>query len=385
MDELIEPTASLVDRAWDAAAVAAEYAGVAEAERRLDPTVVKSLVDAGFARHFVPRAAGGEEGSFAELTAAVAAVGEGCSAAAWCASLFANLGRMAGYLPAAGWAQVWAGGPDAVVVGSLTPSGLAEPVPGGWRLSGRWPYISGVDFADWALLAAQVPGRDRSAALVLAVPRSAFTVLDTWDTVGMRATGSNTVVVEDVVVPGVLTFGREDLFRGASADSTAAAHRVPLPAVNGLSFAAPVLGAARGALDAWSTAVAARLRGAVPGAPGSSRTSYDLTFARAAGEIDAAELLLERASRVGDRGGAVGVPEVLRSQRDCSLAVDILVTAVDRLFRAAGTSAQAPASPIQRFWRDVNAAGSHIALLFEPAAVAYAGHHIDVPTAAGAR
>jgi alkylation response protein AidB-like acyl-CoA dehydrogenase len=383
MGEFSEPANSLVARAREVAAVAAGSAVMGETQRCLDPDVVKSIVDAGFARYFVPARVGGTEGTFAELTRAVVAVGRGCSATAWCASLIANLGRMASYLPADCWKEVWADGPDTVVVGSLTPSGTAEPVAGGWQVSGRWPYISAVSFADWALVAAQVPGSDRKAARVFAVPRSAFEILDTWNTVGMQATGSNTVVVDGVFVPATRSFARDDLFRGRAVDSTAPPHTVPRPAVNGLSFATPVLGAARGALDAWLTAVATRLRNAVPGAPGLSRTTYDVTFARAAGEIDAAELLLERASALGDRGGDVTELEVAQNLRDCSLAVDMLVTAVDRLFRTAGTSGQAATSPIQRFWRDVNSAASHVALLFEPAATAYAGHLIDVTETTG--
>ena len=378
MGESSEPADSLVAKAREVAAVAAAAAALGETHRRLDPAVAQSVVDVGFARHFVPSRVGGTEGTFTELMRAVAAVGQGCSATAWCASVIANIGRLAAYLPADGWVEVWANGPDAVIVGSLTPSGTAEPTAGGWRVSGRWPYISAVDFADWALVTAQVPDSDRSAARVFAVPRPAFQVIDTWDTVGMQATGSNTVVVDGVFVPGTRSFARDNLFRGQAVDSTARPHNVPLLAVNGLTFVAPILGAARGTLDAWRTVVAARLRNAVPGAPGLSRTTYDMTLARAAGEIDAAELLLERTSAIGDHGSDITPLEVVQNLRDCSIATDILVTAVDRLFSTAGTSAQAATSPIQRFWRDVHSAASHVLLLFEPAATAYAGQVLDL-------
>ncbi len=379
-----EPTGSLVARAEEVAVVAAAASAIGETSRRLDADVMKAVVEAGFARHFVPSRVGGTEGTFTELTRAVAIVGRGCPAAAWCASVIANIGRLAAYLPADGWADVWADGPDAVLVGGLTPTGTAEPVTGGWRVSGRWAYISGVDFADWALVTAQVPGGNRSAARVFAVPRRSFQVIDTWDTLGMHGTGSNTVVFDDVFVPSARSFAREDVFSGRATDSTAHPHTVPLPAVNGLAFAGPILGAAYGMLDAWRALVAGRLRNAVPGTPGRSRTTYDLTFARAAGEIDAAGLLLERTSAIGDRGSDITPLEVARNLRDCSLAVEILVTAVDRLFETAGTAAQAGASQVQRFWRDVHSASSHVLLLFEPAASAYAAQFIDAPDAAGA-
>src|SRR4051794_6488885 len=94
------------------AAKAAAAARRAEENRKLDPGVVPLMLDAGFARHFVPREFGGSEGSFGELTRAVAMVGAACPATAWCASLVANLGRMAVFLPAEGYRELWANGPD---------------------------------------------------------------------------------------------------------------------------------------------------------------------------------------------------------------------------------------------------------------------------------
>src|SRR5688572_18792958 len=88
-------------------AVAARCANDAETNRRLDRDVVRAVLDAGYARHFVPAAWGGREGSFLELTQAVAAVGEACASTAWVASLTACLGRMAAFLPAEGQAEIW--------------------------------------------------------------------------------------------------------------------------------------------------------------------------------------------------------------------------------------------------------------------------------------
>jgi two-component flavin-dependent monooxygenase/oxygenase LndZ5 len=109
-----------------------------------------------------------------------------------------------------------------------------------------------------------------------------------------------------------------------------------------------------------------------PGGPGLSRSAYQSTLARSAGEIDAAGLLLERVAVVADRGAGLEQPLVARNLRDCSLSIDLMVSAMDRLFRAAGTTGQSAQSPFQRFWRDVNCVGGHASLQFEPAAIAYA-------------
>lgn len=119
---------TIVARAPQVAEIAAQYSDEAETARQLSPQVVRAVRDAGFARHFVPAAHGGETGGFAELTSAVALVGEGCTSAAWAASLAAYAGRYAAFLPEAGQAEIWAEGPDVVLAGALMPSGKAEPV-----------------------------------------------------------------------------------------------------------------------------------------------------------------------------------------------------------------------------------------------------------------
>jgi alkylation response protein AidB-like acyl-CoA dehydrogenase len=376
-----------IEGAADVAAIAARCAAASEERRQLDPDVVKAIVDAGFARHFVPISAGGHAGTFTDLAAAVVAVGEACAATAWCASLSASMSRMAAaFLPVGGQQVIWAGGPDAVIVGSVTPLGRAAERDGGWVVSGSWPYISLVEFSDWALVCAVVSSEGAEpVAKLFALPRGAYRIEDTWFNVGMQATGSNTIVVEDAFVPRPLAFDRADLFAGnvvESPDAEAPCYAAPLQAVNGLSFVLPALGAARGALAAFAGYIANKIRTApaLPGVPGvqGNRATYEMAFARSAGEIDAAHLLLARAVGVADQGAATTPAETAQNLRDCSLAVDMLVTAVDRIFRTAGTTGQSSKGTLHRFWRDVNSISTHMAIQFEPAARLYATETLKI-------
>ncbi|MFD7708248.1 acyl-CoA dehydrogenase family protein [Streptomyces sp. NPDC059786] len=360
-DRPTEPSA-LTTAAADTAKIAAEYAAESERRRTLPAQVVESLLAAGFARHFAPVAHGGGSGGFTDVVAAVATVGAGCTSAAWAASLTAHLPRMAAYLPEQGRSDLWRNGPDTLVVGALMPLGRAEPVPGGWRVGGRWPYVSLVEFSEWALVCAVASGGGTTETRFFAVERDAYDIEDTWDSVGMRGTGSSTLVLKDTLVPAHRSFRRDALIAGTAGDGAAPCHRVPLRAVNGLCFAAPVLGAARGAADSWLTLASGR-------GPLSDTAAADL--ARATGETDAAELLLHRAAATADRGGLDAL-EVGRAARDCALAADLSVTAVERLFRGAGTRGQQHTSPLQRAWRDAHSAASHVVLQFQPAAVEYA-------------
>ncbi|GHG84123.1 hydrolase [Streptomyces griseocarneus] len=372
----------LTARSVELAELARHRAQDAEEQRRLTPDVVEHMLRAGFARHFTPVAQGGEDGTFEELTRALITVAEADTATAWCASIAASLSRMAAYLPVEAHADVWREGPDTFLVGTLSPLGKATPVPGGWRVSGSWAYISGIDYSHWALVCAVVPrgeGEPQDGpppARIFALPRGAYSVKDTWTSSGMRGTGSNTLIADDVFVPETHSYSRRRLFDGEPLGSAAACHTVPLQAANGLSFAVPAVGAARGALALWTTETAARLaRGAGrPGMPGPVRTTYEATLSRSAAEIDSAQLLLERASRVADKGAAVTAGETARNLRDCSLTAEMTVSAVNRLFSTAGTSGQATDSPLQRIWRDVNSISTHVLLAFDPAAALYASH-----------
>lgn len=366
----------------DLAEVAADGTTEAETNRKVAPDVVEAMLAAGFARYFVPARWGGDSAtaSFTDLIDSVITVGRACGSTAWIASLTASLGRMGAFLPIEGQRDLWSDGPDTLIVGALMPIGRAVPVDGGWRLSGRWPYVSAVEYSDWALVCGTAVSGDRSEARFFAVPREEYAIEDTWFNVGMRATGSHTLVLDEVVVPRSRSFSRDDLIAGRAVETTDACHLAPLKAGNGLSFGAPVLGAACGALSAWSAYMSAK-RQPKPdsggnGVSGGNGTGDEMTFARAGGEIDAGRMLLERAAATADRG-RVAPPDVARNSRDCALAVDMAVTAVDRLFRSAGTTGQASSSPLQRFWRDVNVGATHIVLKFEPAAVAYAGHLLD--------
>jgi two-component flavin-dependent monooxygenase len=160
-----------------------------------------TLTEAGFPDCFVPKRWGGAAATFDAVTKAVATVGEGCPSAAWISSLWAYNGRFGAYLPPEGQEEVWVKGPGTRIVSSMIAVGAeAQPCPGGWMLSGSWLYVSGVESADWALISSGLPREGDRHTRVLAVPKESFTHTNTWSTIGMRATGSHTLIVERAFV-----------------------------------------------------------------------------------------------------------------------------------------------------------------------------------------
>lgn len=357
------PTEIRVDSGLEAAAekvriLAAQHAAEADRTRELAPEVVEAIREAGFARHFVARGLGGTEGSFAELTRAIVTVGESCPATAWCAALSAYSARFAAHLPQKGHEAIWGDSPDAVVATALMPAGRARKTEDGWLLSGKWSYVSGVDFADWLLLCAAVPAPEGPPELrFFAVPRGAYTVHKTWDSIGMRATGSHTVAVDGQPVAEHLSFPRADMLTGRNQGSDADAHNVPFQAVGGLTFIGPVIGATAGALDACVRALAGKRR----------TPETELLLVRASGRIDAARhLVAENAEVIDERRFT---PELMaRNERNATFAAEMLVEAVGLLVTAGGSSGLSESLELQRFWRDVTSAASHVALKYETAA-----------------
>src|ERR1017187_5634914 len=235
------------------ARLVAAHAQRAEEDGRLPREVVEAIREAGFPRHFVTEAWQGERGTFRAYASAVASMGEIDASAAWSASIAASMGRMAAYLPAEGQQALWERGPDVFVCGTLQPAGTAAPSPGGWAISGRWPFVTGVHFSDWALLTCRTQSTtDGGGELrTFLVPRSAYSIEEIWRSPGMCATGSDTLVVSGARVPQGCTFARQTLHDGKPSAADGAVYAIAHEAVSGLVFAAPLLGAARGALAEW--------------------------------------------------------------------------------------------------------------------------------------
>lgn len=378
-----EPRRCVVDRKrtefFSAARVAAVAAGAhsdsTERGRRLHPTVVASLTDAGFARHFVPRPSGGAEGGYVDLLAALAPVAEECPSAAWCAGLWAMHGRFAAYLPLQGQRELWASGPDVRISAAvMPPAGTVTDAPEGLMLSGGWDCVSGVHDAQWLLLAAPDatgggPHPESPPVRVFAVPADAVRIVDTWHSVGLRGTGSHSVHLEPLLVPWHRTFLLADLMSGMPGPGRVRCHTVPARLAGGLGFAAAASGAARRMLREWC-------RWAEPALSKSRRSAQAgslvrETLGRASAEIEAGGLLLENVARRAD----TEVPDgrtVAGNQRDLACAAELFVTAAERLFRTGGAHAMNDSGILQRCWRDVHTATAHGALRADLAHEAYA-------------
>jgi Acyl-CoA dehydrogenases len=173
-------------------------------DRQIQPETVAEMQAAGLFRVLQPKRWGGYEMRPETFYEIIATLAEGDMSAAW---IYGVIGvhpwQLATFEDRAA-EEVWGEDESVLIASSYMPTGRLTPCEGGWRLSGRWGYSSGSEHCRWTFLTA-VPvgpdGPDFEAAGTVLVPRSDYTLIDTWDTPGLRGTGSNDLVIEDAFVP----------------------------------------------------------------------------------------------------------------------------------------------------------------------------------------
>ena len=328
--------------------------------------LIRELVNAGVARVLVPPRFGGYGLNLEAWFDVACEIGKGDASHGWCASLMSHHAHIVGMFSAEAQQSVWADSPDVIVAASIQPRVQVTRVPDGYRISGNSSaFASGVTHSQWVMVGglAEVSGPPEWVLFLLAPDQ--YTVRDTWFTTGMRGTGSNTIVTEDVFVPMSHVLRVADLAAGngpGGAVSDSAVFRLPFYFYSALTFLAPMLGAARNAYETLRDSVKARAGGQ---ASAVAKISVQVGMARAAADLDAVELLLRRVLRVSEAKEAPSPTIFARTLRDYARCSELLVLSIDALMAMSGTAGFAVSSPIQRAWRDIHFASSHVGLDIE--------------------
>jgi 3-hydroxy-9,10-secoandrosta-1,3,5(10)-triene-9,17-dione monooxygenase len=361
----------LVARARLLVPVLRQRAAETEKLRRLPDATVADLQEAGLFRLFQPARYGGVEAPLRAFIDIGGTLGRGCGSTSW---VFNNLvvhNWMLGYWPTQMQDEIWNADPHALIGSSFVfPGGHAEKVVGGYRLSGKWPFSSGIDASAWMMLAAPVNGSDGKAPepRFFVVPKNDYRAIDNWHAMGLAGTGSKDVTVDNIFVPEHRTLAAAD-GKGAphpgSKSNPGALYKLPWYALFGFVNGATALGIAQGAAEEFTAAMRARVATA-SGRQLADLATMQLRVAEAATQIDAAETLMLRdcgeAMRIAEAGKLASMDEKTRWRRDAAFAVRISIKAIDQLFAGAGGAAILDSHPLQRSLRDAHAAQGHIGL-----------------------
>ncbi|MCP9271818.1 acyl-CoA dehydrogenase family protein [Mycolicibacterium arenosum] len=312
----------------------------------VDPLVIERLHDAGYFALLQPPAYGGLDADPDEYLTATRELSSACMSTGW----------LAGWLAVNNWGlsvrdervlqEIWGADPRTLLCSSYAPTGRLERVDGGFRLTGRWTRCTGARHASWLSVAGLLVGSDGAAQDFLAVllPASDYTVVSTWNGLGLRGIGADDVVVTGALVPEHRVFSWLDTVFDPEVP---ALQRLPQPTLYTLAGTIPILGAAQRLLE---------LR----------RTRDDRPLSRVAMARSDVELSLRQISRnVAAQvecvvaGGYPDAELMLRTRRD-------QVMASDRGWRAVGVIADDPRSGVdetllERIRRDVETARMHVA------------------------
>ena len=363
--------AELLARAEALIPVLRERAVRAEELRRLPDETIADLHQSGLFRVLQPKRVGGSELPFRSLVELVAVIARGCGSTAWVLANLAAHHWLFGMWPREAQDEVWGESPDSLIGSALIfPRGRAHKVEGGYRLSGRWPFSSGVDAASWNLIGGIAQDEERGAAepRIFLLPASDYTVIDTWHVIGLGGTGSKDVSVEDVFVPEYRTLAVDQIAGGPNPGSTvnpSVLYQLPAISLFAFCIAGVSLGIAQGAIEYFAETTRTRISN-YTGRNLADFNTLQVHVAEAAALADAARaIMLGDCDEATSSVAAGKIPDLehrARYRRDGAFAATLCTKAVDILFAATGGGAIYARNPLQRAFRDVHAANAHYVL-----------------------
>jgi len=342
----------------------------AEDARRIPAQSVKALAETGFFRLLQPARFGGLEADPVTFYTAVRMIASACGSTGWVSSVVGVHPWQLALFPAQAQDDVWGTDPATRMSSSYAPTGTAKLADGGYRLAGRWSFSSGCDHASWVLLGGLVTNDEGQPVdfCTFLLPDTDYVIDDVWDTVGLRGTGSNDIVVDGAFVPAHRALSFTDISKCSCPGhevNQGPLYKVPFGSVFSYAITTPVIGMATGAYDAYVEYQKQRVRASYIGPNQKAREDPygQVRVAEAAALIDNTWLALERdmtelmvAARAGERPS---IPLRLRVRRDQVYGTAQAIRAIDLLFENSGGRALKMGTPIQRFWRDAHAGRVH--------------------------
>lgn len=342
-----------------------------EKNRRTCDENIDAIRDAGLFRLMVPKRFGGYEGSLRAHLEVSAALGEACGGTAWVVALTNVCAWFTGLFSQRAQNEVFGANPDARVAGVFNASPTTRRVEGGLIVSGKWYSSSGSLHADWAVVGAEE--RDANGALIgqylALMPKSEYTIEDTWFTAGMRASGSNCVVANEVFVPDHRLLNMAGAIEGeyATEYKDEAAYRGLFVPFAALILNGPQLGLGRAALKYVIDNASRRAIAYTSFEKQTDSVVFQTQIAEAALKIDTAHLRAFRAADEMDEAARNGVKlDALtraRIRADVGFNNTQITDAINILLSAHGAGSFSETSPMQRWWRDSNTAARHAVAL----------------------
>lgn len=347
--------------------------------RRVCPEeTIREFLDSGLNKPMQPARYGGYEMGWDVLCEISQELSRACASQGWVMTVFGDHAQLLGMFPGQAQDDVWGDDPQALISTAFAALGEARPVDGGHRLSGRWPFSSGIDYASWIIAGGHIVEDAASGPAELIfflVPKGDATLIDDWHVAGLAGTGSKSFEIDDIFVPAHRILSGNDFNDGTGPGgrfNDAPVYRLPRRGPAALALASPAVGAAHGVLDEFARINSQRISrsGRMAEVHGTqlriSESASDASAARMMVLTTARDTMATLAS-----GEPVSVDQRVLAQRNGAYAAMLACRAVDRLFAASGGHGIYLGNRIQRAFRDVHAVSAHIALGWDFAATNY--------------
>ncbi|MCW2780845.1 MAG: Acyl-CoA dehydrogenase, type 2, C-terminal domain [Marmoricola sp.] len=367
-----------------------ERADEAERLRVIPDASIKELEETGFFRLLQPKRFDGFESDPIDFYKAVRDIASACGSTGWVSSVIGVHPWQVALFPDEAQQAVWGEDTSTRLSSSYAPTGKASLTDGGYQLSGKWSFSSGCDHAQWVLLGGLVFNDEGQVVdfKTFMVPRESYQILDVWNVVGLRGTGSNDIVVDDVFIPEAFTLSMSDTgrcFGPGQQQNPSNLYKLPFHSIFTSTITTPIIGIATGAYAEHVEMQQKRVRAAYLGEKAALDPFAAVRIARASSEIDAAWALLMNNIReeqaLVEKGEKIPLSLRLKVRRDQVLGTARAIEAIDSLFEASGGRALAEGTYLQRAWRDAHAGRVHAANDPERALQMYGasefGHKID--------
>lgn len=374
----------LIERARSLVPALRERSAQANADGRLPRETIADFRRLGLTRCLQPAMFGGFGSDYRVFSKMIRALAQGCGSSAWVCAVHAEHSWVVGQFPEAAQHAVWGSDPYAVASASFMVGNTAEPAAGGHRLSGRWGYVSGCDYAQWVLLHAVVKGDGQPEPRMFLVPIGDVEIIDDWNVLGLRGTGSKSVAVKNLFVPAERSVSIHELKTGTAPGAAIHAgnplYRTPRNLLALFSLSTVNVGLAERAVTEFVEVTRARQSRGVRVA---DLESMQLMIAEASAEAETAALIgeqtLDRCIALVEARQPITTEHVAWSRRNASYSTKLARSAVNLVFEAAGGSALYAGNPIQEIFRDTMAASAHLSLTWHRAAPPYGQLSLGIP------
>ena len=308
----------------------------------------------------------------------------GCGSQAWVAGVYGEHACLVGHFPDDAQRDVWGKNDSALISSAYFPAGKVGRVDGGYVLDGQWHFSSGVHHADWTVVGGLVHGKSGPPEMVFfLVPAAERHLVDDWRTLGMAGTGSCSFDLKKCFVPEHRTCTAKSIADGTAPGAEvniAPVFRLPIIGYAHTQLCSVLVGTAEGLVTEFGEFLRTRHKS---GAPMPTLENLQTRLTEASAEVRAARLLLLVGARSFmsrlEAGHTLGEGDATPVERDGCYAAVLAKRAANRVFEATGAHSMFEGNRMQRIYRDVVTAGSHIALNWDKAAIDYGRRAMGLP------